>query len=196
MTIHKQFKGASLLPGAFFLLFLVVSQPAYSFTDKYDNAFRKWNAYYTPELPWYWLKSQAYIESALDPNAVSPVGAKGLTQFMDYTFEDMKRKLEWGSNASPFDPKFAIQAQAYYMKQLRSTWTRYGRNMCEIHNLALASYNAGTGSILKAQRESGGEKYWRNIQPYLKNVTGHHAEETTNYVLRFWRITKQLSGER
>ena len=60
------------------LLALVFVKDANAISDKYDNSFRKWSAYYIPEVPWYWLKAQAYIESGLDPNAESPVGAKGI----------------------------------------------------------------------------------------------------------------------
>ena len=60
------------------LFFLVFATDADAISDRYDNSFRKWSSYYLPEVPWYWLKAQAYIESGLDPNAESPVGAKGI----------------------------------------------------------------------------------------------------------------------
>jgi membrane-bound lytic murein transglycosylase F len=177
------------IAGVFFA-FLLYSSQAFPLNDKFDDSFRKWNAYYTPELPWYWLKSQAYIESALNPSAESPVGAKGISQFLDSTWGDMREQLSL--TVDQYNADAAIQAQAYYMRQLRSTWTRYGRSQCEIHNLALASYNAGTGNILKAQKESGGEKYWRDLSPHLKKVTGHHSKETIGYVERFWRTVGRI----
>ena len=193
MRLHKSSKRLLHIAGVFFA-FLLFSSQAFPLNDKFDDSFRKWNAYYTPELPWYWLKSQAYIESALNPSAESPVGAKGIAQFMDYTWKDMQKQLEL--TATQYNADAAIQAQAYYMRQLRSTWDRYNRSECEIHNLALASYNAGTGNILKAQKESGGEKYWRDINPHLYKVTGHHHRETIGYVERFWRtVNRILQGE-
>jgi soluble lytic murein transglycosylase-like protein len=83
----------------------------------YDLSIRKWNSIYNPEIPWYWAKAQLAAESALKPNAVSPVGAKGLGQFMPDTWNDMEREL--GFNGSEFTPVLSIQAHAYYMKKLR-----------------------------------------------------------------------------
>jgi soluble lytic murein transglycosylase-like protein len=106
----------------------------------------------------------------------------------------MQEQLEL--TATQYNADAAIQAQAYYMRQLRSTWDRYNRSSCEIHNLALASYNAGTGNILKAQKESGGERYWRDINDHLYKVTGKHHKETIGYVERFWRtVGRILKGE-
>lgn len=61
-------------------------------SERYDSLFQTWAAWdrrrdgtwvpRQPELDWALLKAQAVAESGLDPDAVSPVGAKGLTQFM------------------------------------------------------------------------------------------------------------------
>ena len=185
----KYMKEALLLFAV--LSLLVFSQPSYAISDRYDSSFRKWSAYYLPHLPWVWLKSQAYIESALNPSAVSPVGAKGIAQFMDYTWSDMQKILK--TTESQYNADLSIQAQAVYMRGLRKNWTRYGRNTCQIQDLALASYNAGLGSILKAQKESGEQVLWEDINKSLSKVTGHHSKETIGYVERFWRVVKRLT---
>jgi membrane-bound lytic murein transglycosylase F len=175
------------------LFFLAFAMDADAISNKYDNSFRKWSSYYLPEVPWYWLKAQAYIESGLDPNAESPVGAKGIAQFMDYTWGDMKKILK--TTKSQYNVKLSIQAQAIYMEGLRKNWTRHNRNTCQIHDLALASYNAGLGNILEAQRESGGAILWGDINKSLPEVTGRHSKETVGYVKRFWRTVKRLTTE-
>lgn len=172
------------------LLLLSISQQSHAISDTYDNSFRRWSAYYLPEIPWYWLKAQCWQESRLDTNAVSPVGAQGVCQFMPPTWKDMEDRL--GFRDSPFIPDLNIQAAAYYMKQLRSTWNRRERTSPQVHSLALASYNAGTGNILKAQRLSGNKRLWCEINPFLPEVTGHNSEETINYVEIIWKYIKRI----
>ena len=150
----------------------------------YDYQIRKWNSFYTPSLPWYWNKAQLVAESRLNPNAVSPVGAMGLGQFMPATWKDVSRALDFG-DATAFAPALNIQAQAYYMRQLRSQFKRE-RPEWDRHSLALASYNAGLGNVLKAQQRGGNSLLYAPMANALPLVTGHHSKETTTYVKRIW----------
>lgn len=172
------------------LLLLVFAKDVNAFSDRYDSSFRKWTAYYLPEIPWYWLKAQCWQESRLKPDAVSPVGAKGVCQFMPPTWKDMQEKL--GFQGDPFIPDLNIQAAASYMNQLRDVWDRRNRQTTQVHSLAMASYNAGTGNILKAQKISGDKRLWCEIQPHLFKVTGENSKETTHYVEVIWNYVKQL----
>lgn len=133
-------------------------------------------------------KAQLYQESRLDPNAVSPVGARGLAQFMPGTWADVSRQL--GVAGSPHDA-MAIEAGAYYMAQLRRTWRR-DRAALDRNDLAAASYNAGTGNILKAQALCGDARMWGAVQECLALVTGaRNAHETRTYVMRirhWWKL--------
>ncbi len=72
-------------------------------------------------------------ESAWNPNAVSPVGAQGIAQFMPAT------AAEWG--VDPWDPLQSIEGAAKYLRWLRSvtpSWTA-----------ALAAYNWGVGNVTR-----------------------------------------------
>ncbi len=71
-------------------------------------------------------------ESLFDPNAVSPVGAQGIAQFMPGTAR--LRKLE-----DPFDLRQALPASARYLFDLRNRFGNLG--------LAAAAYNAGPGRV-------------------------------------------------
>lgn len=157
----------------------------------YDASMRKWSSVYTPEIPWYWNKAQVIAESNLNPRAVSPVGAMGLGQFMPDTWGDMQRQL--GFKGSAYSPALNLQAQAYYMRNLRGQF-KAPRPEYDKHSLAMASYNAGLGNILKAQRYEGSLMYAPMINS-LPRVTGHHSKETRGYVQRIWRYIAILERE-
>ncbi|RUW22469.1 lytic transglycosylase [Mesorhizobium sp. M4B.F.Ca.ET.215.01.1.1] len=71
-------------------------------------------------------------ESRFDPNAVSPVGAEGIAQFMPGTAK--MRGL-----ANPFDIEQAIPASAKYLAEMKVSYGNLG--------LAAAAYNAGENRV-------------------------------------------------
>lgn len=135
------------------------------------------SAYYLPifeEIMDYYglpkeLKAMAIIESALNPFAVSPTRAKGIWQFMYRT------ALQYGLTINSYvderlDPYASAEAAAKY---LRDSYTIFGD-----WSLAIASYNCGSGNVLKAIRRAGGAKDFWSIYPYL-------PRETRNYIPSF-----------
>jgi len=183
MTITRHFIAAITLVMATVWGSLPASANALR-TNVYDLQIRKWNSFYTPSLPWYWNKAQLVAESNLNPNAVSPVGAMGLGQFMPATWKDVSKQLGFGE-ATAFAPALNIQAHAYYMRQLRSQFKRE-RPEWDRHSLALASYNAGLGNVLKAQQKGGNSLLYKPMAKALPLVTGRHSKETLTYVDRIW----------
>ena len=155
----------------------------------YDTSIRKWASVYTPEYPWYWNKAQLIAESNLDTNARSPVGAMGVGQFMPDTWTQVSRELGFKSDSSAYTAPLNIQAHAYYMRQLRNQFKK-PRPEYDKHSLALASYNAGLGNILKAQQKCGNSLLYKPMADCLHKVTGHHHKETLGYVSRIWRIIR------
>ena len=130
---------------------------------------------------WVWWRAQLWQESRLSPTAESPVGARGLAQFMPGTWRDVTRAMGWGL-VSRDDACLAAEAGAFYMARLQRGWSS-PRPQVERHRLAQASYNAGMGHILAAQRACGGSRDWAEIAPCLPAVTGpRNAAETTGYV--------------
>lgn len=134
-------------------------------------------------------KAQLYQESLCNPNAVSPVGARGLAQFMPATWRDMEQRHN--VKDSPHDD-IAIDWGAYYMSKLMRGWSSK-RPDYERARLAQASYNAGFGNILKSQRRCGGVRMWDQINPCLSQITGHNAKETITYVSRIERWSRNMS---
>ena len=55
------------------------------------------------------------------------------------------------------------------------------------HKLALASYNAGLGSLLLSQQHCGNPATYDAIVACLPQVTGHHAAETLAYAPRIYQ---------
>lgn len=77
-------------------------------------------------------------ESEFNPKAVSPTGARGLTQIEPTTGRDLSRRLKLGafSTAALFQPRTNLQLGTYYLKSLLGSVG--GRE-----DAALAAYDAG-----------------------------------------------------
>ena len=170
-----------------------VSCSAWSFPDQYDKEIKKAAQQYLPGVNWRLLKAQLYQESRLDPQAESPAGAEGIAQFMPATWKEVSRKIG-RREAAPQAVEPAVLASAYYMATLRRSW--YSRRSdVDRHSLAMASYNAGLGNLVKAQRLSGMRVRYKEIVEYLPRVTGRHSEETVTYVERIWQYYAAMAFE-
>lgn len=115
------------------------------------------------------LKYMAIIESALNPRAVSRVGATGMWQFMYRTGR------AYGLTINSFvderrDPVKATIAAAHYLKDMYNIYHDW--------TLVIASYNCGAGNVNKAIRRSGGKRNYWDIYYYL-------PRETRGYVPAF-----------
>jgi len=115
------------------------------------------------------IKYLAIVESALNPKAVSRVGATGLWQFMYETGKQYKLNV----NSYVDERSDALKAS--------DAAARYMMNMYNIFGdweLVLASYNSGAGNVSKAIRRSGGHQNFWNIKKHL-------PRETQGYVPAF-----------
>ncbi len=97
------------------------------------------------------LKYLVIIESALNPTAVSRVGATGLWQFMHST----GRTYDLRINSYVDDRRDPIKATMAAARYLKDLYRIYGD-----WTLALAAYNCGPGNVNKAIRRSGKETFW------------------------------------
>lgn len=175
------------------VIWVAPSSSAGSFPAKFDRDIKSAAGRYLPGTDWQLYKSQLIAESGLRPAAVSPVGAKGLAQFMPGTWAQIAREMGY-ELVSATEPRPAIEAGAFYMAKLKRQW-RYPRPEADRHSLALASYNAGLGNILKAQQLCGDPNLYSDIIQCLPRVTGHHSKETLGYVRIIWsRYTFMLLG--
>lgn len=152
----------------------------------YDAVLERSAARWMPDYDWRWLKSQCWQESRFDPRAVSPVGARGLCQFMPATWSEAQRAL---GVRDIYSARENAWAAGWYMRRQLAIWTAE-RTAQERLELAQASYNAGAGNVLAAQRLCPGE--WPDIARCLDQVTGRHADETRDYVIMIARWYTEL----
>lgn len=89
------------------------------------------------------VRAVVQVESAYNPNAVSPKGAQGLMQLMPSTARELGVR-------NPFNPIENIRAGIMYLRRLLD---RYNND--EV--LALAAYNAGPTAV---------DKYGEKVPPY------------------------------
>ncbi|MBS1535385.1 MAG: LysM peptidoglycan-binding domain-containing protein [Bacteroidetes bacterium] len=115
------------------------------------------------------IKYLAVVESALNPRAVSRVGATGLWQFMYHTGKQYNLGIDSYVD-DRIDPLKASEAAAQYMTNMYKIFGDW--------DLVLASYNSGPGNVAKAIRRSGGHQNFWNIRKFL-------PQETQGYVPAF-----------
>ena len=115
------------------------------------------------------IKYLAIVESALNPRAVSKMGATGLWQFMYHTGKNYGLNIDSYTDERS-DPILASKAAAVYMKNMYKVFGDW--------DLVLASYNSGPGNVTKAIRRADGQQNFWNIKKYL-------PKETQGYVPAF-----------
>ena len=108
-----------------------------------------------PELVW-----MAEVESAWNPKAESPVGAKGLFQLMPETARSLGLVVNT-QHDDRTDPQKNADAAARYLKQLHK---RFGN-----WDLAVAAYNGGQGRVSRAI--GSGDTGFSAVSPKLPRET-------------------------
>lgn len=125
------------------------------------------------------LKYLPVIESALNPTAVSRVGATGLWQFMIGTGK--RYGLEVNSLIDERrDPVKSSYAAAHYLSDLYKIFDDW--------SLVIAAYNCGPDKVNKAiHRAKGSADYW-NIYPYLPKETRGYVPAfiAANYIMNYY----------
>ncbi len=108
------------------------------------------------------IKYLAVVESALNPKAVSRMGATGLWQFMYQTGKQYNLHIDSYVDERS-DPLKASEAATQYMTNMYRIFGDW--------DLVLAAYNSGPGNVAKAIRRSGGQQNYWNIRKYLPKET-------------------------
>jgi len=136
------------------------------------------------------LAAQIQQESGWNPNARSPVGAGGLTQFMPATATDFPDEQ---GRVDVYNPQWALRAQSRYM---RSLYERAGTGVeCEDYAFALAGYNGGEGWRIRDQKlaTSRGldpKRYWGHVETVNAGRNAAAWNENREYaprVVKHWQ---------
>jgi len=125
----------------------------------------------------YEIKYLSVIESALNPRAVSRVGAVGAWQFMYSTGKAYGLTINSLVDERR-DPIAASHAAAKFLADLYEIYHDW--------TLALAAYNCGPGNVNKAIRRSGGKRNFWDIYYFL-------PRETRGYVPAFIAATYTMN---
>ena len=127
------------------------------------------------------LKYLPVIESALNPRAVSRVGATGLWQFMLATGKQYNLQINSLVDERR-DPIKASYAAAHLLSDLYKVFGDW--------NLVIAAYNCGPGNVNKAIQRSGGSKDYWHIYPYLPRETRGYVPAfiAANYMMTYYSL--------
>jgi len=125
------------------------------------------------------LKYLTIVESAMNPQATSRVGAAGLWQFMYTTGKNYG--LEVNSIIDERrDAYKSSDAAAHYLHDLHNVFGDW--------HLAIAAYNCGPGNVNKAIARSGGKHNFWQIYPYLPRETRGYVPAfiAATYIMHFY----------
>lgn len=131
------------------------------FFDMFDETLKK------HEMPSE-IKYLSIIESGLDPQIRSRVGAIGLWQFMPATGR-MYGMYVNSEIDDRMDPEKSTEAAAKYLKSLYRMFGDW--------EVAMAAYNCGPGNVRRAIRRSGGKKTFWGIYNYLPRETRSYVPQ-------------------
>ncbi len=124
------------------------------------------------------------VESAGNPKAVSPVGAKGLMQLMDATGKEWHKKLGMQEPYNPFDAEQNKAIGTAYIEWLLGQFSGNDK-------LALAAYNGGIGYIRKKLKLLSAKRY-EDIEPFLYRETREYVKKV---LTRLEKLRKEDHGK-
>ena len=164
------------------------------FTENYDEYFKKYSKrYFGPTFDWKIFKAQAFAESNLDPSATSWVGAKGLMQLMPETYREVQLKNPEFEDIG--DPRWNIAAGIFYNKRLYKQLNDK-LNERDKFNFVFGSYNAGLGTIRRAEKIAFENNLdlnkWESIELIASKVPKWRHEETLGYVKKIDKYYTKL----
>ena len=149
------------------------------------------------------LCAQIKQESVFVADAVSPAGARGLTQFMRPTWGDVGPVIGCPEFDQAFNPDCSLRAQRQYMETLIRSRICQGDSSNEPWALAYSCYNAGLGWIRKERRLCAGplhpncdpSKWFDNVEnTCLRSASSCHETQTYNVRIRQYGAREITNG--
>ena len=129
-----------------------------------------------------------FTESSFDPQAVSSVGARGLTQIMPETFD----WLLWKTGEElPFDSLFEPEVSLRYGAIL----LRYLLDEFELIPTAVAAYHAGRGRVNQWLRDPEISPDGRTLAHIPSNDTRHYVNKVMRAYAKYEVIILERQAE-
>lgn len=159
--------------------------------NRYDSLFTFWGNKYSSYTTPKFLKAICMAESGLNPKAVSVENALGLCQLTLPTWLGIHKKIKTIPANGYFIPTHSIHSAAELIKDVSNRWSKAtGENKLK---LILASYNAGSGNIVKSNDRCNHTDIYDKIKQCLPTITGkQNSKQTIEYVDRVLSIYASL----
>lgn len=134
------------------------------------------------------MMALARQESALNVEALSPVGARGLMQLMPTTAKETAKKLgrNYQGKQSLFDPGVNIRLGSGYLKMMLE---RYDDNRI----FAFAAYNAGPTRVARWREETDGKL---NVYEFIEAIPFAETRRYVENILMFEVYYGDLIGKK
>lgn len=133
-------------------------------------------------------------ESNFNPSAISNDGysSKGLFQLLDSTGNELQQNLALDQPYDPFNPRQNAYLGIGYLKQLMEYFSKEtmiegglrtipAKSTAEMEKLALAAFNAGIGTVARAQRKAHraglNPASFEGIKTYLPEITRRYVPQ-------------------
>jgi membrane-bound lytic murein transglycosylase F len=164
-------------------------------TDRYDGWFKKYSKrYFGVGFDWKLFKAQGMAESGLSPTAKSWVGARGIMQLMPSTYHAIASHRP--EMTAIDDPQWNIAAGIMHDRDMWTLW-RDSVPDNDRWRFMFAGYNAGEGTIFRAQGVARASKLdhrtWPNIESVAPTVPRWRYKETLGYVRTIQENRERLS---
>lgn len=133
------------------------------------------------------MAAQVHQESAWRTDAVSPVGAQGIAQFMPGTSAWMAELFPALGPAEPYNPGWALRAMVHYNSWHLQRLSNHAACPCDKWALVLSAYNGGLGWVYRDRdlaRASGarGLAWFDDIERFNAGRSAANFAENRHYV--------------
>lgn len=143
-----------------------------------------------------------HTESRWNPGAKSPVGARGLTQFMPATARDLANRYPAKLFPPlPDDPVWSIHASAIYLSEGYAALGKYYKVPCNRWGATKTAYNGGRGWTIKrwekaSKKDREEENFWKTIRLINPGILESNQKENQEYPVKIYKAQFLYPGEK
>lgn len=151
----------------------------YLYPKKYSEYVEKYAAEY--EISENLLYAVIRTESSFDPEAVSSVGARGLTQITEDTFDWLLTKTDESYDFDDlFTPEISIKYGALFLSILQEEYA--------ITETVVAAYHAGMGNVSGWLNDSRYSDDGQHLKTTPISDTNHYVDKVMSAIDKYYEI--------